>query len=400
MAAGMLDGGVVAPGLARDFADKPGWMYRSGAGPRLRVLHVAEAFGGGLLEVVRLIAERGAADGHEMAIAYGTRPETPDDVRSAIDESVELFPIDWRRGDPRSHASAGRALSDLVARWRPDIVHLHSSFAGAVGALVLPSEIPTIFTPHAFASSVPTHSRAHRVAFARVERMVVRRATLVGAVSESEGERARLFGARDVVVVPNGIAELDEPVPSVTKTPRSRPVVVAAGRMIGQRRPLECADILGALTSIADVRWLGGGGDDGEWGAGARRALESAGVEVTGWLPRPELLAQLRDADAYLHWTSWDGMPLSVLEAMAVDTVVVASDIAPNRELLHRSQLCATERDAVATLRRVVEQPFIADGLRHAQRRRRARYSAAEMVRGWDDTYASLVQRPLAVPYA
>jgi hypothetical protein len=40
----------------------------------MRILLIAESFGAGVFEVVRALAERLAANGHDVAIAYGIRP--------------------------------------------------------------------------------------------------------------------------------------------------------------------------------------------------------------------------------------------------------------------------------------------------------------------------------------
>src|SRR5919112_2508173 len=103
----------------------------------LRVLQVIEAFGGGALEVVTTVSERLADRGDSTAIAYGVRPETPADVRARVAEPVEIFPLPWTSRTARAQLRTARSLRRLVNGWRPDVVHLHSSFAGVVGAVSL-----------------------------------------------------------------------------------------------------------------------------------------------------------------------------------------------------------------------------------------------------------------------
>lgn len=116
-------------------------------------------------------------------------------------------------------------------------------------------------------------------------------------------------------------------------------------------------------------------------------ALRDAGVPITGWLSREAVLDELGSAIAYLHWTGWDGLALSVLEAMARDVVVIASDIGPNREALGAEQVCSTEAEATELLRRVVTEPDFREQLLQSQRSRRKRYSAQRMVDKWFDAY-------------
>jgi len=121
-------------------------------------------------------------------------------------------------------------------------------------------------------------------------------------------------------------------------------------------------------------------------------ALRAAGIPITGWLERGDALDHLARATACLHWSAWDAQPLAVLEAMARDVVVVASDIPANRELLGVRQVCGTEAGAVELLRAVITEPALRAELIADQRRRRSRYSATRMVSDWLGVYQRLSQ--------
>jgi glycosyltransferase involved in cell wall biosynthesis len=352
----------------------------------MRILHVCESFGGGVLEVVKTLAERMAAE-HEVAIAYGVRPETPPDVRAAIDDRVEVFAMPWLNRSLAAQVRAARALRKLERGWQPDLVHLHSSFAGVVGALSI-SRTPTIYTPHGYSFTMEGVHRLGRQAYRRIERMVARRATVLAAVSTNEAELARTAaGARRVAVVGNGIPELDDPA-SVDATKVQPPTVVAMGRLDFSRQPEAVARILGAAADFASVTWVGGGPP----GALGLTALREAGVPVTGWLPREAAMEFLASATAYVHWTAWDGRPLSVLEAMARDAVVVASDIPANRELLSPEQVCDDEGSAVALLRAIVTDSDERERRLDFQRANRSQHSAERMVGEWLQLYARTVR--------
>jgi len=212
--------------------------------------------------------------------------------------------------------------------------------------------------------------------------VVAARVDVIGAVSEYEARLARSVGARHVVRIHNGIPELDAPPPS--SEPAQPPEVVAVGRLDPARRPLAAAEILAAVRDVARVQWVGGPTD----GPVADR-MRAAGVEPTGWLAREEVLDRLGRATACLHWSAWDSQPLAVLEAMARDAVVVASDIPANRELLGPAQVCDGREAAARALRRVVSDDGHRAALLNHQRAVRAGYSAREMVRRWIELYAA-----------
>lgn len=353
----------------------------------MRILHVAEAFGGGLLDVVCTIAEGAGRAGDDVAIAFGRRPETPALLRDVVAPPVELFPLEWGRRRPLEELAAARELRRLIRAWEPDVVHLHSSVAGVVGAVVTPPDAAVVYSPHSFESALPG-DRTRRGLVRALERFAVRRATVVGAVSPSEAELSQRLGARSVRVVENGIAELD-PGRALVRDLPARPSVIAGGRTVPQRRPEACARILAGLRDVADVAWVGGGG--GGRGVAGQSALDAASIPTTGWVERSEFLRRLEAATVYLHWTAWDGQPLSVLEALACDAVVIASDIAPNRHVLGDAQVFNSEAEALSAVRRAVADHDFAEALRQSQRARRWRWSAVRMVADWTELYQRTV---------
>jgi glycosyltransferase involved in cell wall biosynthesis len=355
----------------------------------LRILHIAEAYGGGVYEMVTMQAEGAARAGHTVAIAYGRRPETPADVRAAVDPAVEVFETPWLSRTVIAQVRAARYLRRLVRAWEPDVVHLQSSFAGVLGAALLRKHpAPLVYTPHGYAFGMSSETRWHRLVYRELERLVATHVDLVGTTSASEGEQARRdVRAPRVRIVENGIPDLDGELPP--RNGDAAPAVRAIGRLRPQRQPESCARILEALSDLADVGWIGGGDMDGP----EAQALEAAGVPVTGWLPREETLAELSRAQIYLHWTAWDGLPLSVLEAMARDVVVVASDIPANRELLGPEQVFGSEAGAIAAARAILSDPERRARCVESQRIRRRHYSGRRMIADWLAVYEDLARK-------
>ncbi len=349
----------------------------------MRIMHVTEASGSGTFEMVRTIADGAAQAGHTVCVALGHRPETPQDARAQFVEAVEVATLPWASRRPVEQLRAGRALRALVRRWRPDVVHLHSAFAGVVGAAAVPRGITVVYTPHGSPVTRDSDSAGRRLAYQAVERLVARRATVVGAVSNAEADViGPALRPRDLRVVPNGIPDLD-PGREPGGAPRAvRPLVVVVGRVTAQRRPAETAAILSGVSDLADVLWIGASAD------GADGPLRAAGIEMTGWLPREAALARLAQADVVIHWSAWDGLSLALLEALARDVIVVASDIPANAEVVGPRQAVVTVDEATALARRVLQEPELARELLDEQRARRGRYSAKACVSGWLALYA------------
>jgi glycosyltransferase involved in cell wall biosynthesis len=341
----------------------------------VRILHVTEASWAGTLEIVQSLAVQHAAAGHDVTLAYAEQPRTA--IALAGTAGVRLVPLRWARRSPSSQLAAGRVLRRLARERRAELVHLHSSFAGAVGALALPRGVPLIYTPHGLGFARTGARRSTTAAVRAVEALIARRCALVGAVSETEARLAREgLRAPRVATVRNGIPELDD---GVVERPLERePAVVAAGRVIEQRRPEASARILAQLAPVARVAWIGD--DDGD---DAACPLHEAGIPVTGWLSRSEALQRLGEATVYLHWSAWDGQSLAILEAIARDVVVIASDIPANREIVGARQVCADERTAVELARAVLADPSLRAELLAEQRRRAPAFGARRMAVEW-----------------
>jgi glycosyltransferase involved in cell wall biosynthesis len=360
-------------------------------GPPLRVLHVAEAFGGGVLEMIATLAAGGAAAGDEVTVAYGRRPETPADPRAKFDPAVELVSLGWEGRGAGEQARAWRRLRRLVEARRPDVVHLHSSFAGVAGGIALPASQPTVYTPHGYSFTMANRGPAANLAFRAIERLTARRATVVGAVSEAEAEAARQVAPADrIVVVRNGVPELDDLPLDAPKPLRPEPrKAIVLGRITAQHLPAASARILAGVADVGEIEWVGGGGTD----PAELETVTATGVPVSGWLDRGEVMERLADATALLHWTGWDGQPLSILEAMAADVVVVGHDIEAVTEILGPGQVTKDEEEATAMLRRALTDPDWRAAALASQRRRRLLYGAARMVAEWRALYRQLSDR-------
>jgi glycosyltransferase involved in cell wall biosynthesis len=162
------------------------------------------------------------------------------------------------------------------------------------------------------------------------------------------------------------------------------------GRVGPQHQPERACRILRAVSDRARVLWIGGerSQDDG----GLPHAAAIHGVQSTGWLSRTGAVSALADATIYLHWTAWDGLSMSVLEALARDVVVIASDIPSNREVLGAEQVCATEQEAIHLIAALLASPARWAASLRAQRLRSQSFGATRMAAEWLTLYRSVAR--------
>lgn len=244
-----------------------------------------------------------------------------------------------------------------------DVVHLHSPL------VPLPSvdaaTVATVHTPiGADVDSVPEDAPGQRllglqVPFSeRVETSLVSGADVVTTVSGSMARLVRAEHERTVRVVHNGVdVSAFEPVIG-DRAPDQLLYVGRLGRRKGLPRLLSVVERLRGRGIDCRLSIAGSGPLEGEVRASVTdRGLEDR-VRILGFVDREDLLDHYRTATALVHLPEFEGLPTTVLEAMASGLPVVATDVPGCRDvvedgtngLLARKDDLDAIADAVVTL--------------------------------------------------
>jgi len=305
------------------------------------VLHIVEALGGGIMVALRDYIASTEAEVQHIILANHRKGHDTGDLRGY--STIAL-------GRVSSGIMPFIRIRRAVRELRPDIVHLHSSWAGFLGRLCVPNECPIIYTPHCYAFERQDIGPVPRFAFRLVEKMLSPRTDVVIAVSPRENELSRaLRRSAWAVYVPN-IARVDTEEESCRTALAF--TIVGAGRVTSQKGPDWFAEVARlVLKKHAQVRfvWLGGGD------AAMESVLIESGVEVTGWLTRKQVLTRMKSADLYIHSASWEGAPLTAIEAAALGLPVIGRDI-PALRSLGFPVLHPTAKDAACWLFNALRQ--------------------------------------------
>ncbi len=214
----------------------------------------------------------------------------------------------------------------LVRRLAPDIVHTHSSKAGVLGRLgaALAGAPVRMFTAHGWAFAAHDGWAARMYLWA--DRFAALLTSVVICVSErerTEGMRARTCQRKRSVVIHNAVDVEAAPRAGLAGDP---PRIISVGRMKAPKDPLT---LIGALAHLEPGTFramlVGDGPDWSVVAAAVRRAGLDSVVDLVGErLDVPALLAQ---ADVFVLASLSEGLPMSLLEAMAAGLPVVASAV-------------------------------------------------------------------------
>ncbi|WP_233855674.1 glycosyltransferase [Paraburkholderia sp. HD33-4] len=346
----------------------------------MRVIHVIESTATGTLAVVSTLATRLAKEGHEVYVIYSEREETPKNLHALFHPEVALRHLQMKG------PSVTSMLTDLrrrIIELNPDIVHMHSSFAGFLGRVSTLFALPEtafLYSPHCISFMRRDIGTVKRYCFAALEWLAsVKNCTYVGC-SESERAAIRRYLGREAVLVENameqGVAiQRDNRRPGAERTgSKRRPIIATVGGIRVQKNPQLFAEIARSFErGYAEFVWIG----DGD--AGLKRTLEDAGVRVTGWLTRSDVMDAVAEADIYLSTASWEGMPISLIEAMTLGTPVVASDCPGNIDTVRHDStgvIYQTAAQATASIKRIMKDHSFREGLsRRAQHEAHSRFS-------------------------
>jgi len=224
-------------------------------------------------------------------------------------------------GDLRALLSA----VSLIRRLRPDLVATHSSKAGLVGRVAARlTRVPSVFTAHgwAFAPGVPAIRRAIA---AQAERRAAALCARVITVNESDRTlalRLRIAPPNKLKTIPYGIPDTParaEPATSGTTT------FVMVARFEPQKDHLALLRALGMVRGDWRAILVGDGPTRQEVQVEAGKAGLADRVQFTG--ARDDVAEILAGAHVFVLSSRWEGLPLTVLEAMRAGLPVVASDV-------------------------------------------------------------------------
>jgi len=296
----------------------------------MRVLHVAESVLGGcgtyLNEIVPLqVAELGAENIRVILPNQHLRHLSA--LRRDVIQSFR------RTSRPTGVLHLSFAVCVVFARFRPEIVHVHSTVAGIVVrviALLCPKRPVIIYCPHGWAFEIGA-SRRKQALIAALERFLSRYCDAVVAISEAERREAEGIGiAREkLVVLHNGIAAVT-PETAAADWPANRRKVLFVGRLDRQKGvDILLAAARGQEDSLS-VRIIG----EAVVSKRGVRPIAPSSAEQLGWLSQVEVARQMNACDVVVMPSRWEGFGLVAIEAMRAGKPVIASAVGGLTEIV------------------------------------------------------------------
>ena len=372
----------------------------------MRIVYVLTSLGvGGAERQALAIADRMVRRGHSVALLV---------LKPVIKQ-------EWPTSLPVVHLNIGKTAGSLFAgmmrarrflrEFRPDVVHSHSFHANIFARLlrVLKPGFKVISTVH----NVYEGSSWRMLAYRLTDGLACR----TTAVSEAAADRfirLKAVKAHKCIVLLNGI-DTDEFAPDQVRRERTRDemgagesfVWIATGRLVAAKDYPNMLRAFGKVRAVfPDAQlWIAGEPadrkrvktQDGRTGTVSGFVVEHGLMEHVRLLGlRRDVPALLDGADAFVSSSAWEGMPLAVGEAMAMEKPVVATDVGGTRELVGDAGdiVAAGDSAALATAMIDVMGQTAEQRKAHgevARARIVGEFSMSERADDWESLYRSAV---------
>ena len=273
---------------------------------------------GGAQTVVAHLANQLSQE-HDVVLVAG---EGDGKMWDMLSERVkkEYCPNLQRKISFKKDFSAALELRRLYNKYKPDVIHLHSSKAGTLGRMVFP-RAKTVYTVHGFDSV--------RLAFRKflpIERSLQYLCKSVVGVSDYDKVNLIAEGIKkNVISISNGIPKHSPAdIRDILPLAKNKKIILSIARTVCPKRPDIFVDIARKLPEYEFV-WIGN----------QREMTE---------LSMPEnchFIGNIADAgrycasvDLFVLPSNYEGLPMVIIEAMSFGKPVVASDVGGVSEIV------------------------------------------------------------------
>ena len=261
-------------------------------------------------------------DRFDYRVAYAL-PWKDQLVEPLLDQGIPVECFGSQRG--MTPASAWR-FARLTRRWDASIVHAHLPSMGAVARVT--QRVPVVYTEHNLATS-------YRMPVRVINRATYSRNAAAIAVSDAVAQSIATYPSPSKQVIPNGVdvgTGIDTTgVRGELGLTDSEHLVVHVGNI----RPLKGhATLVDAAASLLTIREdiqivsIGGEKTEGDLASIRAKATELGVSQHIRFLGRREdAIAFIAACDVYVNPADVEGLPVTILEALALGRPVVATSV-------------------------------------------------------------------------
>ena len=236
-----------------------------------------------------------------------------------LDIKVKQIKIDClvRKNSPLKDFRVLLRLISIYRKIKPDIIHLHSSKIGALGRLAFPAK-KIVYTIHGFDSIRVAHRK-----YLPLEKLLKNRAKSIVAVSKYDSNNIIKEGLnKNVSVIYNGIKKQNID-PSIKSPFNDNKKIVLCIARIDPPKKFDLFIDIAKLLPLYNFMWIGN--------RLPQRNLPN-NVLCLGEIPTANRFYAL--SDLCILPSNYEGLPITIIEAMSFGNPVVASNVGGVSEIV------------------------------------------------------------------
>ncbi|MBT4121082.1 MAG: glycosyltransferase family 4 protein [Candidatus Magasanikbacteria bacterium] len=238
-----------------------------------------------------------------------------------------------------------KLVKNIVKEFNPDIVHCHSSGAGFIGRLTTRNKIPTIFTAHGWGFNIGVPFLQKQIAIL-AEKFVSKYSVKIITVSEfvrKLGIKNKIAKKEKFEIIYNGIKSKVIPtghqysLKSKKSKVNEKIKIVFVGRLAEPKDPIILVkayeELSNELKEKSEIIIIGGGPKKIEL---EKFIVQNKvkNVNLLGSLSRDQVFDMVNESDVFVLVSKYEGLPMTILEAMSFGLPVVASDVGGVGEII------------------------------------------------------------------
>lgn len=319
----------------------------------MKILHIGNLKSGIDTYVRNTVAL--ASDKFEFVIVNGADDNSKPYMRHG--KQVKTYSIDMYRAlNPVKDIKAVMQAIKIIKKEKADLVHCHSAKGGVIGRFAaFLTGTKVVYTAHAF-SFLSAESAKKKQIFLLLEKIAKLNSYLL-ACSDSERElgiKVVGFNEKKAFAWNNAVPDADKGLTRISQISRissqkneasDLPVpkegeryITSIGRPSYQKNPLFMVEVAhGIHLKHPDIKfYLLGVGFYSPMLEDMKRLIHQYDMDDTfyllPWLSHEETLKYVKGSLLYFMTSLYEGLPISVIEAMSLGKAIVASDVLGNKD--------------------------------------------------------------------
>lgn len=308
---------------------------------KIKIAHILHCVGG--VDVsLRLILENIDNDKFENVVIHGFK-DSKDDFVDRNNNKIKDYKVSILRDiSPFNDFLSIINTYKIVKKENPELIHAHSAKGGVVGRIVgFLLGIKVLYTPQAF-SYLSTNNKIKRKIFLFIEKALTFKNSYLLASSNSEKGRAInevKYKNQNVLLFNNSINSIEKI--EVLKINKTWPdeYICTVGRPSYQKNIELMIHVLNEVRKEKDIHLvLMGVGHHSDKLDDVKKLIDkfklNKSVTLIEWTDRENIFNIINNSKFYISTARYEGLPYSIIEALALGKPCIVSDCDGNRDLI------------------------------------------------------------------